>query len=135
MKNRIRVGLQVLTAANTGIGHDGAAAAWFEGCWWPAISPTAGTRSAIESVIGAKLVTDFVRHVVDIKGICNRVTGTRFSLGLERGKSNYTQISQPAAFSAKDMANVVVVVANHGIQIRLVIAQKRRSVTGVIGVS
>ncbi len=72
MKIGVTVSLDILITTNTGISHDGAATTWLIGLIRNPSTCTATPGSAIEGMIGTKLVANFMSHIVNEEGISYR---------------------------------------------------------------
>ena len=74
VKIGVAVVLDILGVADAGVGHDGGAAAWFEGRGGSAVA-AAGAAGCVEGVGGAKLMAHLVCDVVDVEGVADRCRG------------------------------------------------------------
>ena len=70
------MGLQVVGAANAGVGHDRRAAAGLVGGGGAAIAVAAGVGAAVERVPRPKLMPHLVRDVVNVKAVADRLQKT-----------------------------------------------------------
>jgi hypothetical protein len=87
----VTVGLQVITTANTAVGHNGAAATWLIGCGWFAVAITA-TCCAVKCVGCAKLMPDFMGYIVNVKRGSARGCQTSHASGFIGGIADDTNI-------------------------------------------
>ena len=120
--------LQVVGAANPGVGHDRGAAAGFVGGGGAAIAVAAGVGAAVERVRGAKLMAKLVGNVVNVERIADRRIGARLALGLESGHAGHANASHSTARGAEDVADIVVGSADDGVEVCLVLHQQRGGV-------
>src|ERR1035441_49176 len=97
------VGLEVIGAANAGIGHDRRAAARLVGGGGAAVAVAAGIGAAVERGRGAKLMADLVGHVINIKGISHGWISARLALSFDAGDTSYANARQAAPRGAEDV--------------------------------
>src|SRR5699024_972946 len=69
----VAVGLQILAAADTGIGLNGATAARFISGGTVAVAASAGTFVIVKAVVAAILMAHFVGNIVNIERVANWV--------------------------------------------------------------
>ncbi|MDX6720410.1 MAG: hypothetical protein QOJ63_2664 [Solirubrobacteraceae bacterium] len=103
---RIAVRLQVVGAADPGVGHDGAAAAGLHGRGSDVAD--AAALDAVEGVVGRQLMAHLVRHVVDGEQVADRLRDAGAAAGLEV-VAGHADVRDSAAVQAHaEMADVVV---------------------------
>ena len=127
------MGLQVVGAADPRVRHDGRTAARFVGRGAAAVAVAAGIEAAVERVRRAELVAHLVGDIVNVKRITHRRVGAGLALGLETADASHAHTRQPAARGAEDMAEVVIGVADHCVQVRLVLHEQGRGVAVAVG--
>ena len=123
VKIRIRIGLDIFSAANAGIGHDGRPTAGFERIGGAAVATAAGTGRTVERVAAAHLVTNFMGHIVDVEGVAAGHRAPRATLGLV-GRAYRSEPGEAAAAALGEyVPDVVVGRADISVQNSLVLRQ------------
>ena len=127
----VAVGLKVLGIANASVGHDRRATARLIGGRATAVA-TARTRIPVKGVQRIILMPEFVGHVIYPERVANGCTRASDSPRLLPRAARNAQTRQAATIRAKHMANVIVGIANHTVQIGLVLGYHRaRRAVGV----
>ena len=106
MKGRITIGLQVFPGTDSSISHDGRSAAGFERvARLRPLPQLAG--SAVKTVLGIKLMPDFVRDIIDVKRIVGYNILTRCPFRLDRVVTGCPQEGGTANTGTENMADIV----------------------------
>src|SRR5262249_25314212 len=98
------------------------------------VPAAAGTGGPVEAVVPAVLVAHLVGHVVDVEVVSHRVAEAGHAHGLLAVHAHDAQAGDAAAAGAEHVADVVVGVPDHGVQVGLVLAQHLAAVVVGVGV-
>ena len=128
----VAVRLEVLGAADAGVGHDRGAAARLIGRRAVAVAAAFG-GGAVEGVIAAELVPHLVGHVVDVEAVADRI-GLAGDAPRLAARARHVEIGDPAAAGRDDVADVVVGRADHAVEVALVLPQHGGAVAVAVGV-
>ena len=124
----IAVRLQILRAADARIRHDRRAAARLVGRRSVAVAAAARSSVAVEAVVGAKLMSHFVRDVVNIKRVADGTAAAGDALRLPPCATGNAQVRHAAAAGAEDVTDVVVGRADDRIEVGLILAEHRAAI-------
>src|SRR5690606_23375689 len=115
MKIAVTIDLKVQRSAQSGIGHNGRAASRFKSTGSRSATGT-GSGSSVKGMQGAKLMADFMGHIIYIKGIAN---GIRTSGSTPRlvAAADATNAGKTAAGRSQNVTNIIISCSNKGIQV------------------
>ena len=107
MKSGVAVALQIFQTTEAGIGHDGGTATRFIGGVGSASGSTA-LRGPVKTVFRIELMSQLMRHEIDVKRIADRIADTGNTACLTAGFTDATQTRKTTETSAEHVPDIVI---------------------------
>ena len=126
---RVAVGLQIVTAHDARIAHDRRCATRFHRSTGIAIAVV-----AVESVVSAELMAQFVGHIINVERVTDRRSLTGHAASLGAGITDHAESRHAPTAGAEYMPDIIIGIADHTVYIRLIFAQHRKTVVIAIGI-